>query len=158
VLNDAQLPGSLPDELRTDFSFHLTTEPLTNLSFRASTAFHPDNMLPSSSSASPPVDILNTQSLRPLSLEPVQAELPGVDKFVAESPRLVPLGAAGQERPRHDSPPLPLQAAGHGAATEWGTQVRHASSGEEYASAEMDSGSNILSDSLQEGRSRHAEA
>lgn len=79
---------------------------------------------------------------------------PCVDKFIVGSPRLLPLCAGGPER----SSTLALDSGG---ASERGTQIvsePQASSGEEYASGEMDSGSDGSGDSWEEGRTRHAEA
>jgi hypothetical protein len=129
-----------------------TDEPPTDFSSLASAAFDPVNMLASSSSAPPLVEVLSTQSLRPLATPP-----PCVDKFVSDlpdSPRLALLGAA-----RQDSPPS-LDAPASGAvvdrADRGGGDVV-VSSGEEYASGELDSASNGSGSSWQEGRPRHAE-
>ena len=149
------------DEPPTDFSFPPAPDAMTDLSLVTSAAYHPDNMRPSSSSV-------------PSKLDPVAVatpeELPCVDKFITDSPRLLPMAAGG---PRPDALPMATAAEGsvrarHGAPTpgspgalEQGTQTaasHQASSGEEYASGDLDSASDASGESWQEGRPRHADA
>lgn len=154
--SDYPPPVVMPEVPPSDYPLQLAQPALESpneRSFRASAAFLPENMLPSSSSEPPSVDVLNMQSLRPLSREPLPLELPCVDKFVVDSPQLSPLAVAGQVPP----------AAGSGQALDRGVQIRAdvarlPSSGEEYTSGELDYASDGSGDSWQEGRPRHADA
>ena len=127
--------------------------PTTDFSFLCQEAYLPNNMVPSSSSGPSQPEVLGSERF-----EQPPLEQPCIDKFVSESPRLAPMGTLGttpaSSTPLLDAPgsaglaSLPVQAA----------PTLTASSAEEYASGELDSGSDSSRSSWQGGRPRHAEA
>lgn len=105
-----------------------------------STAFAPENMVPSSSSGPPAIEVLSTQTLRPLAMEPPPEAPLCIDKFVVETGchcRASEIEAVSlSESP--PSPPLPSQATA--PVIDCGVHTgldAFDGSGEEYASGEL---------------------
>lgn len=117
-------------------------DPPNDFSFGCSAAYHPDNMVPSSSSA------LQQDEEAPMC----------VDKFVVGSPRLVPLRMLNGIP---TSPPSAFASTGDDPRANVAAQapmVIDTSSAEEFASGELDSGSDGSGSSWQGGHPSHAEA
>lgn len=100
-------PAPLAPELSQEFTFPPTS------------AYDPTNMVASSSSGPATVEVLSTQSLRPLALEPSLASPLFVDKFVITyrvgtapaATAVLELGSpTAEQRSTPSSPPLPHQA------------------------------------------------
>ena len=125
--------------------------PTTDFTFPCQEAYLPNNMVPSSSSGASQPEVLGSEHS-----EQPPLDQPCIDKFVSESPRLAPMGTLGTTTA--SSTPL-LDALGNaGFARDQAAPTLTVSSAEEYASGELDYGSDSSGSSWQEGRPRHAEA